>query len=68
MSRPFTTDHISTARIDVAAAWLAVTPREAIAGSVVCELRSRFGLDLPEAVHAIQEAQRLRADGGGNGG
>lgn len=68
MSKPETTDHISTARIDLAARWLAATPRAAIPGSVVCEIRSRFGLDLPEAVAAIQEAQRIRASGGGNGG
>jgi len=67
MSKPETTDHISTARIDIAAQWLVATPREAIAGSVVQELRSRFGLDLPETMLAIAVANKMRANGGADG-
>jgi hypothetical protein len=63
MTRPPTTDHLAEGRIDLAARWLAETPREAISGSVLHELQTRFGLRPAEAVAAIREAQCLRTRG-----
>lgn len=67
MNQPETTDHIADEKITLAARWLIETPRHAIAGSVIQEIRSRFQLDLSEAISVIVEAKRLRIEGGEDG-
>lgn len=53
--------HEHSAAVEEAAAWLTVTPREAIGGPVIPALRERFGLTPQEACEAVREANLRRA-------
>lgn len=54
-------DHEHNAAIELAARWLATTPRHARGdGAIVPILRQRFGLTSWEAIQAVKESHLIR--------
>jgi hypothetical protein len=52
--------HESSAAVGEAAAWLAVTPADALPHPIIPALRERFGLTIGEACAACREAALIR--------